>query len=321
MENPPLPVMTEKVAEWSLDTPVAFFVFNRPELTAKVFQKIREVEPSTLFVIADGPRSNVPSDEKKVRQVRSIVTDVDWECDVRTFFSDTNLGVKRRIQTGVNSVFNDVERCIFLEDDCFPNTDFFRFCQTLLDWYDGDERVMDISGSNHLKTWHSDRQDYHFTRFGGIWGWATWRDAWKHYDPEMTRWDEPVFRDRVKDFYGEGKMWKYVELVLDRTHKNDIETWDYQWMFTKAINWGLTASPSKNLISNIGFNSGATHTQDESSPMSQVPRHNLTFPLDRTEYVCTDGEYDKQYYALTNSIWERNVFLRQLRHFYVKNYS
>lgn len=313
--------MAEEITEWSLDTPVAFFVFNRPELTSKVFHKIREVEPPTLFLIADGPRSGVPSDNENVSQVRSIITDVDWECDVRTLFSDSNLGVKERIQTGINSVFNDVERCIFLEDDCFPNTDFFRFCQTLLEWYDGDNRVMDISGSNHLKAWHPDRQDYHFTRFGGIWGWATWRDAWDRYDPEMTKWGDPVFQDRVRDFYGGGSMWEYVELVLDRTHKNEIETWDYQWMFAKAINWGLTASPSKNLISNIGFDSDATHTQNESSPMSRVPRHNLAFPLDQVEYVCTDAEYDKRYYKLTNSIWERNRFLRQLRHFYVRNYS
>jgi hypothetical protein len=116
-------------------------------------------------------------------------------------------------------------------------------------------------------------------------------------------------------------MWEYVELVLDRTHKNEIETWDYQWMFAKAINWGLTASPSKNLISNIGFDSDATHTQNESSPMSRVPRHSLTFPLYQSEYVCTDAKYDERYYKLTNSVWERNRFLRQLRHFYVRKHN
>lgn len=39
-----------------LSTPVAFIIFRRPEVTAKVFEQIRLAQPKQLFVIADGPR-------------------------------------------------------------------------------------------------------------------------------------------------------------------------------------------------------------------------------------------------------------------------
>ena len=40
----------------SLVTPVALFIFNRPDLTEIVFEKIRQAGPKKLLVVADGRR-------------------------------------------------------------------------------------------------------------------------------------------------------------------------------------------------------------------------------------------------------------------------
>jgi hypothetical protein len=49
--------------------------------------------------------------------------------------------------------------------------------------YRGDERVMEITGRNQLETWNRTAYDYHFSFYGGVWGWATWASAWKDMTP------------------------------------------------------------------------------------------------------------------------------------------
>lgn len=76
----------------SLSTPVAFLIFNRPELTRTVFEAIRQAKPQKLLVVADGPR--FPEEAEKCQKSREIINQVDWECEVLINFSEINLGAK-----------------------------------------------------------------------------------------------------------------------------------------------------------------------------------------------------------------------------------
>ena len=105
--------------------PVVFIIFNRPDVALRTFSEIAKVKPKKLLVIGDGPRSNVPGEEVKVLEARSIIDKVDWNCEVLTNFSAENLGCKRRVASGLDWVFGLVEEAIILEDDCLPNQSFF----------------------------------------------------------------------------------------------------------------------------------------------------------------------------------------------------
>src|SRR5688572_12906720 len=119
----------------SLATPVAFFVFNRPEPTARVFVEIARARPKQLLIVADGPRTDRPGEAEHCACVREIVSRVDWDCDVRTNYSDTNLGCKRRVSSGLDWVFDQTEAAIVLEDDCLPDPTLFRFFDETLARY------------------------------------------------------------------------------------------------------------------------------------------------------------------------------------------
>lgn len=41
----------------SIDIPVVFINYNRPELTKLVFEEIRKFKPKNLFLISDGLRN------------------------------------------------------------------------------------------------------------------------------------------------------------------------------------------------------------------------------------------------------------------------
>jgi hypothetical protein len=260
-----------------LRTPVALFIFNRPDCTARVLEAIAAARPSVLFVIADGPRAEHPEDERLVAETRAVIDRVDWPCELRTCYSDINLNCDRRIASGLDWVFANVPEAILLEDDCLPDTTFFPYCEQLLERYRTDERVHMISGSN--PTGSSDTYSYHFSRCFPVWGWASWARAWKHYDPEMRAWPEVRATGWLEDHLGEREAATLARTWFDHAHSGPIRQWDFQWLFSGWMRDAVAAVPSVNLVTNIGFGADATHHHDAEHPFAAVPGERIDLPL------------------------------------------
>lgn len=282
--------------EYKVKTAIAMLIFNRPENTRKVFEQVRKVKPSKLFIIADGPRENKEDDKLKCKQTREIFNNIDWNCEVYKNFSEVNLGCAKRGATGFSWVFDNVEECIFLEDDCLPNITFFRFCDELLEKYRNDTRIMLISGTNQLGKWEKSKYSYHFSKFGGIWGWASWKRAWKYYDFDIKLWNDKniknILRQRLNFF-------QYIsrKSIYDDIYNKDatFSSWAYQWGFSRIVQSGLAISPKVNLITNIGAGKDATNTK-KASAVSNLKSYEIEFPLRHPPYIIVDDEYDKKMY-------------------------
>ena len=160
----------QNTENWQLTTPVVFVIFNRPDTTAKVFEAIRQAKPPKLLVIADGARIDKPGEAKKCAAARAIINQVDWQCEVLTNYSDVNLGCRKRVSSGLDWVFEQVEEAIILEDDCLPHPTFFRYCQELLEKYRDDEHIMMISGNNFQFGRKRNEYSYYFSHYSHIWG-------------------------------------------------------------------------------------------------------------------------------------------------------
>lgn len=266
-------------------------IFNRPDLTRRIFEEIRRARPRQLLVVADGPRSDRLGESAKCAAARQVLSRVDWPCEVRTNFSETNLGCKRRISSGLTWVFSQVEEAIILEDDCLPHPTFFRFCEELLERYRDDERVFHISGTHYRFEGERTRESYYFSRYNFIWGWASWRRAWAHYDVEMKQW--PQVRDGgwLNDFFGgKSKADPWIR-SFQSIYDGEVDTWDYQWALAFWINHGLSIRPHVNLISNIGFGEDATHTTGE-SPNANLTTEAMLFPLQHPPFMMPNGYED-----------------------------
>ena len=130
-----------------LNTPILFIVFNRPDLTKKVFAKIKEIRPKQLFIAADGPRSGNVNDAVKCQEVRDyLLSNIDWQCSLQTLFRSDNLGCGLSCAGAVDWFFEQIEEGIIIEDDCLPDSSFFVFCSEMLDRYRYQERIMHITG-------------------------------------------------------------------------------------------------------------------------------------------------------------------------------
>ena len=289
-----------------LSTPVVFFIFNRPDLTQKVFEAIAKAEPEQLFVVADGPRS--PAEAEKCAQTRAIVNEVDWKCDVFTNYSEKNLGCGRRVASGIEWVFSKVEAAIFLEDDCLPSISFFSFCRLLLEKYEHDERIMTINGNNFQSGQRRSEYSYHFSKYNGCWGWASWRRAWKHYDYEMKTW--PEFKQTgmlgmiCEDPY-EHKFW--TGLFDSMYSSPDWEdTWDHQWKYACWSQNGLAIEPSVNLVANLGLGRpDATHTSETNPLLDQISKTREMGEIKHPPFVVRNREADR--YIFDHFVGDNNM--------------
>lgn len=262
-----------------IKTPIIFVVFNRVDTTEKVFEAIREVQPPKLLVIADGPRANKPGEAEKCATVRAIIDRVDWDCEVMKNYSEINLGCRDRISSGFDWAFNNVEEAIILEDDCLPHPTFFPFCEELLDHYRDDKRIMSIAGVNLQLGRKRTEDSYYFSRFSNCWGWATWRRAWQYYDVDMKLWPQLRESGFLKNLLANPQSVKVWDSAFQVSYDGTVNNWFFRWLFTCWVQNGLGIIPEKNLISNIGFGSQATHTSEEDSTYSNMPTEAMTFPL------------------------------------------
>lgn len=260
-------------------SPVAFFIFNRPDPTRRVFEVIRQARPSRLFVIADGPRN---SEEKNLCEETRLVTEtIDWPCEAVRIYSETNLGCKERLVSGLNQVFDQTESAIILEDDCLPDPSFFPFCDELLKKYRFSDRIGSISGCNFQFGANPIAESYYFSRFCHIWGWATWRRAWKLNDPHLIAWPQRKKEGWLKQVTADRTAQHYWKSLFDDSYENcpgGLGTWDVAWSFSCWHHNLLSIIPCCNLVSNIGYGAQSTHTYIQTK-MAAQKNHAMMFPL------------------------------------------
>lgn len=288
--------------------PVALIVFNRPTLAARVLAAIRQLKPTTLYVIADGPRTQCEGDSDRVARVRaSIEEGVDWPCTIHRLFADENLGCARRVSSGLDAVFKRESEAVILEDDCLPDPSFFPFCAELLERYRDEPKVAHIAGT----PCHWERVErpasYLFSRYGPIWGWATWRRAWDHYDLRLQTWPELRSSGWLNTMFSKREAC-LRRRIFDQLYKGNLHTWDYQWSAAKWRHGMLSIVPTRCMVENIGRDRDATHRQDLTRP---TPRASpINFPLVHPEGLIRDEAFDVAWSkhfapALIARIWRR----------------
>ena len=254
----------------SLQTPVLFCIFNRPDVTRQVFAAIRQQRPKTLLVVQDGPRANHEPDSERIAVARQVLDLIDWPCDLRTNFAESNLGCRQRMATGITWGFAQCERMIILEDDCLPGNSFFGFCEALLERYANDDRVMMISGNNFQPIERSP-YSYYFSKWSHIWGWASWRTAWQRFDVNIATWPSDKLDTWLSELCCDASELEHWNETFDRQFAGAIDTWDFPWMYSLWRQGGLAVLPNCNLVTNLGFGPMATHTTDVHSPWANLP--------------------------------------------------
>lgn len=284
--------MTNKHNNVRFNIPILLIVFNRIDTTKQVLNSIKNIQPSKLYFASDGGRNK--QENKIVNTVRDYVLEnINWKCEIKTLFQEINKGCGSNIKASIDWFFCNEEMGIILEDDCLPNESFYFYCEELLNKYKNDKRIGMISGNNHLNYVMSD-YSYLFSKFYWTWGWATWKRAWTNMDYDMS-WNKTTFKKSILKNMGLGKKsYNYWITNIKKLEQKTVDAWDWQWFLSLGSQNQLSIVPKFNLVSNIGFGEGATHTNID--PKNEyIIKHEINLPLKHPLYILPDINYEIEF--------------------------
>ena len=239
--------------------PVLLLGFNRPDYMAAQIAALRPARPGRLYLAVDGPRADRSGDGALCRQVRECAALIDWPCEVKTLFRESNLGCKYGVSGAITWFFENEPEGIVLEDDCRPTVDFLRFATEMLARYRDDSRVGAICGFNFFNLQSDKMASYHFSRHMDVWGWASWRRVWKDYDVDVAGKIENVSELIAKT--NATAYFKKFYMALARAVSNGFSTWDVQFSLLFIQKNYLSVVPKVRLVANVGLaDPRATHT-------------------------------------------------------------
>ena len=282
----------------TFSVPILLLCWRRPDTLRQVIDAIRPSAPTRMFVACDGPNIQRIDEAEKVAATRAVVSkEIDWPCQLKLFYSDINQGCRLGVSSAITWFFDHVDQGIILEDDCIPSPFFLDFCQVNLKRYENDPRIWQISGYNSLveasaSTASLSPPDYFYSKYGSIWGWASWRDRWVHFDSELSFFDDPemlyFFLNSLEPWENPARRLRQINLI-----RAGYDTWDWQWLFCRILNSGLSVVPASSLISNCGFGPDATHTTQLKSQHRPTDASLQTDSSCYSKHILINKDYDR----------------------------
>lgn len=285
---------------YAVDVPVVINFFARPDTLKQVFERVREAKPSKLFLLADGPRKNVPTDAENVKKCRKIVENVDWQCELYHIYAEENQGLFDTYFKGMKLVFAVVDRCIFIEDDCLLSISYFRFCRDLLEKYENDFRIHFISSVNNMGVYNKPDGDYFFSGEGACPAYAIWKRTFESMNLDFVKNEYVVTAAnrcarQLKNGY-QKRINKTVKNPMWEGHVPHVEFYKNLLRFTQNQ---VYIVPTKNMLCNIGVSSNSVHTADNMKKLPKATQNLLNqesyeydFPLKHPQYCVRDIAYE-----------------------------
>jgi len=307
----------------NIDVPIAVNFFARPDTLEQVLKCIRLVKPTRLYLIADGPRVNVPSDIEVCKKCQKIAEKIiDWDCKVVKIYNDTNKGLFETYFFSMKQVFEHEDFCIFMEDDVVATVSFFKYCKELLEYYKDDLRFSFVTGINNMPDGihHGVDSDYFFSGEGALQAYGLWKRTFDSMNMQFLNSKYAVsaskkLAKKIKPGY-EKRIAKYEENLLWQGHQPHVEIYKN---LLRILENQICIVPKKNLVTNIGLSSASSHSADDIRKLPKAtwyvhntPVYELDFPLKKPNYVISDVDYEERWRYLT--AWGQPL-LRNARRF------
>ena len=244
-------------------SPIALFVYKRPEHTKKVLEALKrnaEAIDSELIIFSDGPKA--ASDIAGVHDTRSVIRNLTGFKKVSLIESSENQGLAKSIISGVSKVLASNDTVIVLEDDLIVSEYFLGFMNAALEKYKDVYSVDAIHGYSYPT--YQDLPDLYFLKSPGCWGWATWKRAWKKFNPNARQLYHQILSRKLGSKFDYNNSYPFCKMLLDQAN-GKIDSWAIRWMASCFLGEGLTLNVGKSLVRNIGTDGSGSNTGDTSS--------------------------------------------------------
>lgn len=244
--------------------PIALFVYNRPEHTRRTLKFLQAnylAEESRLYIFADAAKT--AKEEENVRQVQEVIESAEGFKNIKIIQQKTNLGLAQSIIKGVSQLIETYGKVIVFEDDLLSSPYTLEYFNEALDKYQDNEKLMHISAYMYPLASADKLPETFIYRAVHSWGWATWKRAWVHFNPNIDDLIAQFDTQKINDFSIDGKMNFWKQMKDFKAGKNN--SWAIRWYASVFLKGGLTLNPSKSLIHNIGHDGSGIHSNKENT--------------------------------------------------------
>jgi hypothetical protein len=238
--------------------PIALFVFNRPEHTRRTIKFLRQnllANETRLFIFSDGAEDQ--RDFAKVNEVREQIFRTEGFKSVEIIERPRNFGLANSIITGVSRLVNEYGKVIVIEDDLITSPHTLQYFNDALTAFEKEERVMHI-GAYMYPIDYSGLPETFFFRAATSWGWATWKRAWKDFEPDIDVLMADFDQQKKNVFSIDGTMNYWKQMTDFKSGKNN--SWAIRWYASMFLKGGLSINPSQSLVNNIGHDGTGVHS-------------------------------------------------------------
>jgi hypothetical protein len=240
-------------------TALLIFTYNRPEHTQKVLDKLlqcRRLSECDVIIISDGVRK--AEHEENVETTRNVIGKWVELHPAEVIVRPINFGLKKNIETGVTDVLKKYPRVIVLEDDILVNPAFLEYQLQALDYYENDERVLQVAGYVFPFDSHAP-QGTMLLPLSTTQGWGTWARAWKFYNSDAND-AAQVLQDKKKaKLFDLSGNYPYTRLLIG-VAEGKAQSWGVLFWFAVWSRSGLVVYPRQSLVMNIGFDGSGVNS-------------------------------------------------------------
>lgn len=286
--------------------PILLFVYNRPLHVRRSIESLLANElakDSELYIFSDAAKDETA--QPNVNEVREFIHSIKGFKEIHYVERTENWGLARNIIDGVTTLVNQYGRVIVLEDDLIVAPYFLQFMNDALETYKDEENVCHIQACDFTKD--PILPDTFLIKWTGSWGWATWKRAWKLFNPNgQELLDELIRRKLTYRFDFNGK-YGYTRMLRNQI-KGKNNSWAIRWNASLFLADKLSLNVGKSLIQNEGFDGSGTNCGSGNLYASDLWMEPL--PVVKIQPIM-ENEAARQafsnYYARTNSFFAKAI--------------
>lgn len=278
-----------------VETPVLYITFARPEYASQSFAAIKKAQPKKLYFYSNKARDEKLDEVARNLEVRSYINQIDWDCEVKTWFRDEYVDVFTSLWGAIDWVFDNEEKAIVIEEDVVASLAFFDYVDKLIDKYADNDKIWMISGNNAAPKYSPEGIQYFISRLADIYGWASWRKVWKSIDRTISYWPEYSKTNHLSKYWNSRIIGSYYRKVGNKLFSNisTYNPWDFIFNNNRRKNNAYCIVPYTNLAKDIGV-IGANHQVSQSNPLSIVSYNRKTFEVLQEPINDLPTSYDKK---------------------------
>ncbi|MDP1801069.1 MAG: glycosyltransferase family 2 protein [Bacteroidota bacterium] len=240
--------------------PVVLFIYNRPKHTKQTLESLKKNKLSAetiLYVFADGQKATATIEDKKnIKETRELIKTLTGFKQIVLTEKEKNDGLANSIILGVTDIINKHDKVIVLEDDLVVSPFFLDFMNEGLNIYRSTANIYSING--FMFPVKHKKNEVVLLPYTSTWGWATWKDKWKIFDPEMKGKEALLSNKKLASEFNLGSN-NYIQMLK---FKNN--SWGIKWYYSVFMKKGLNIFPTRSLVTNIGFDGSGTNCEDNS---------------------------------------------------------